>query len=102
MTTAKRVALSLTVSEHARDALKAKAAREGHRYPAALAASIVERAVMPGPLSVVASAPALPLVTGKLLERWRDAVSMHEFTIPILDEVTAILEAVAANREGQS
>lgn len=95
MTTAKRVPLSLTLSGVARDALKAKAAREGHRYPAALAASIVERAVMPGPLSVV---PNLPEVQTDMLDRWRDAVSMHEFTIPILDEVTAVLEALHAAR----
>ncbi len=98
MTTAKRVALSLTVSEHARDALKAKAAREGHRYPAALAATLLERSLAPG-LSVV---PSLPRVSTDMLARWRDAVSMHEFTIPILDEVTAVLEAVRAANEGQS
>ncbi len=41
----KRVALSVRVSEHARDALYRKAEREGHRYPAALAAVLLERAV---------------------------------------------------------
>ena len=95
MTTAKRVPLSLTLSGVARDALKAKAAREGHRYPAALAASIVERAVMPGPLAVV---PNLPEVQTDMLDRWKEAVAMHEFTIPILDEVTAVLEALHAAR----
>lgn len=41
----KRVALSVRVSEHARDALYRKAEREGHRYALALAASLLERAV---------------------------------------------------------
>lgn len=41
----KRVALSVRVSEHARDALYRKAEREGHRYPLAFAASLLERAL---------------------------------------------------------
>lgn len=42
----KRVSLSLRVSEHARDALRDRAAREGHRYPLALAATLLEEAVV--------------------------------------------------------
>ncbi len=45
MLKAKRVALSVRVSEHARDALYRKAEREGHRYPAAFAAALLERAL---------------------------------------------------------
>lgn len=45
----KRVALSVRVSEHARDALYRKAEREGHRYPAAFAAVLLERAVEAAP-----------------------------------------------------
>lgn len=45
MVKSKRVALSLNVSEHARDALRRKAEREGHRYPLTLAATLLERAV---------------------------------------------------------
>lgn len=41
----KRVALSLTVSDSAAHALRARAAREGHRYPLAFAAALLERAV---------------------------------------------------------
>ncbi len=41
----KRVALSVRVSGHARDALYRKAEREGHRYPLAFAAALLERAV---------------------------------------------------------
>jgi len=45
MVKSKRVALSLTVSDSAAHALREKAEREGHRYPLALAASLLERAV---------------------------------------------------------
>lgn len=45
MVKTKRVALSLKVSEHARDALRAKADREGHRYPLTLAATLLERSL---------------------------------------------------------
>jgi hypothetical protein len=41
----KRVALSLTVSDSAAHALRERAAREGHRYPLAFAAALLERAV---------------------------------------------------------
>lgn len=41
----KRVALSLTVSDSAAQCLKERAAREGHRYHLAFAASLLERAV---------------------------------------------------------
>jgi hypothetical protein len=41
----KRVALSLTVSDGAAQCLKERAAREGHRYYLAFAASLLERAV---------------------------------------------------------
>ena len=51
----KRVALSVRVSEHARDALYRKAEREGHRYPAAFAAVLLERAVEAPPASGAAS-----------------------------------------------
>ena len=54
MSDRKRVALSLRVSEHARDALHRKAEREGHRYPLTLAATLLERAVSES------SSPAAP------------------------------------------
>jgi hypothetical protein len=53
MPESKRVALSLRVSEHARDALRARATREGHRYPLAFAAALLERALV-APASPVA------------------------------------------------
>lgn len=45
MVKSKRVALSLTVSANAAQCLKERAAREGHRYYLAFAASLLERAV---------------------------------------------------------
>lgn len=45
MVKSKRVALSLTVSANAAQCLKERAAREGHRYHLAFAASLLERAV---------------------------------------------------------
>lgn len=45
MVKTKRVALSLTVSDSAAQCLRERAAREGHRYPLAFAAALLERAL---------------------------------------------------------
>lgn len=66
----KRVPMSIRISERLRDALLAKAQREGHRYPAAFAAHLLECAVM-GQVGVLI--PALG-ISEEDLEDMREAL----------------------------
>lgn len=61
----KRLPLSLRISEHAAHTLKQRTDREGHRYPAVLAASLLERALVAPAVQVAPDEPpAIAMLRG--------------------------------------